>query len=258
MIILGEKLNSSIPSTLVAIQSKDDETLIFLCKKQAECGADFLDINTAIVGEEELSAMLHIIDLAQENTSCGIMLDSPNVDVIREAIGKIKNREIIINSITLDERHELISLAKEYNTGIVALPITEDGIPDNAEERFANAEKLIEILTAEGIPMDKIYIDVIIESLAVNGEAAKLAAETARLIREKYDEVHLTCGLSNISFGLPKRININTAIIPVLACAGVDSAIIDITGEKTRHAVISANALCGADEYCMDYIEEFR
>lgn len=259
MIILGEKLNSSIPSTLKAIQSGNDELIITLCKSQADCGADFLDINTAIAGEdEELSAMLHIIDLAQANTECGIMLDSPSVEVIMEAIKHIEGREIIINSITMDERHELIEVAKEYNAGIVALPISENGIPEFAEERFDNAKRLIKMLTAAGISMDKIYIDIIVESLAVNGNAAINAVETAKLIHAEFPDVHLTGGLSNISFGLPKRVNINTAFIPALMCAGVDSAIIDITNEKTRAAVISSRALCGLDEYCMDYIEEFR
>lgn len=257
MIILGEKLNSSIPSTLEAIQTGNDESLITLCKKQEECGAHFLDINTAIA-DDELSAMLHIIDLAQAHTNCGIMIDSPNVEVVREALTRVHDREIIINSITMDERHELIALAKEYNTGLVALPISENGIPEFAEERLENAKTLVKIITDGGVSADKIYLDIVVETLAVNGNAALNAIETARLIHAEFPDIHLTCGLSNISFGLPKRVNINTAFVPVLMCAGVDSAIIDITSEKTRAAVISARALCGQDEYCMDYLEEFR
>ncbi|MEG0614733.1 MAG: dihydropteroate synthase [Oscillospiraceae bacterium] len=258
MIILGEKLNSSIPSTLEAIQSGNDEKIITLCKLQEDAGANFLDVNTAIVGDEEISAMLHILEIAQANTSCGIMLDSPNVDVIKAVIGKIEGREIIINSITLDERHELISVAKAYNAGVVALPLTEDGIPDTAEERLENVKKLVEILTSEGIEMDKIYIDIIVESLAVNGNAATTAIKTCELVRENFPEIHITGGLSNISFGLPKRMNVNTAFISALVCAGLDSGIIDITSEKISAAVTSAEALCGKDEYCMNYIEKFR
>lgn len=257
MIILGEKLNSSIPSALAAINSEDDSALIALCVRQEECGADYLDINTAIA-DDELTAMQHIVNLALDNTDCGIMLDSPNPEIISEVIKTVKNRNVIINSITMDERHELIKTAKEYNAGIVALPMTEDGIPDNAEERFHNAEKLINLLNENGIENDKIFIDVIIESLAVNSEAAKTAIETTRLIRNRFEDVHITGGLSNISFGLPKRININTVMIPALMCAGLDSAIIDITSDKIRNTVISSSALCGEDEFCMNYIENFR
>ncbi|HOV41802.1 MAG TPA: dihydropteroate synthase [Oscillospiraceae bacterium] len=257
MIILGEKLNSSIPSTLEAINSKNDEYIISLCKKQEECGAHYLDINTALA-DDELEAMLYVLKLAQDNTECGIMLDSPNVEVVKEAIKHIKGRSIIINSITLDERHELIDTAKEYDAGLVALPLTEDGIPETPEERLENAKKLVEIVSAKGIEIDKLYIDIIVEALAVNGEAGKRAIETARLIRNEFPEVHLTCGLSNISFGLPKRVNINTAFIPALMCAGVDSAIIDITSERTQDMIAASKALCGIDEYCMEYIERFR
>lgn len=258
MIVLGEKLNSSIPSTLEAIQSGDDQALITLCTTQESCGAHYLDINTAIAGDDELSAMLHIIDLAQKHTSCGIMLDSPNAEVIREAIAHVQDRPIIINSITLDERHELIEVARKYDAGLVALPLSENGIPEFPEERLDNAKTLVELITEGGLPLDHIYLDLIAEALAVNGNAALNAIETARLIRREFPDIHLTCGLSNISFGLPKRVHINTAFIPALMSAGLDSAILDITNERTRAAVISSRALCGLDEYCMEYIEAFR
>lgn len=185
MIILGEKLNSSIPSTLEAINSKNDEQIISLCKKQEECGAHYLDINTALA-DDELEAMLYVLRLVQENTRCGIMIDSPNVEVVKEAIKHVKGRNIIINSITLDERHELIDTAKEYGAGLVALPLTEDGIPETPEERLENAKKLVEIVSAKGITLDNLYIDIIVEALAVNGEAGKRAVETARLIRNEF------------------------------------------------------------------------
>lgn len=259
MIILGEKLNSSIPSALELFCSNDGEKIAALCRRQEECGADYLDINTALT-DDETGMMISVIKIAQESTSCGIMLDSANPEVIAEASKCVElQRPLIFNSITLDERHELISLAAKRGAGIVALPMdSENGIPETPEERFENAKKLIELLETGGVARDKIFIDVIIETLAVNGEAAMCAVNTARMIRAAYPEVHLTCGLSNIAFGLPKRININTAMIPALACAGLDSAILDITSEKTRAAVIAARVLNGTDEYCMNYINEYR
>lgn len=259
MIILGEKLNSSIPSVLEIFNSGDDSKITEICRIQEERGANYLDINTALT-DDEVYMMKKIIAIAQENTSCGIMLDSSDPEVIIAASESIEaERPFIINSITLDERHELIALAKKRSAAIVALPIcSENGIPETPEGRFENAEKLIKILEENDISHDKIFIDVIIETLAVNGDAANCAINTALKIRSKYPNVHLTCGLSNISFGLPRRININTAIIPALACVGVDSAILDITNDKIRDAVITSRVLTGEDEYCMNYIEEYR
>lgn len=259
MIVLGEKLNSSIPSVLEIFQRGDEREIAQLCRLQEDKGADYLDINTALA-DDEISMMKKIIVIARENTSCGIMLDSSDPQIIIAAAEEVENeRPLILNSITLDERHELIALAASRSAGIVALPIdSENGIPETAEERFENARKLISLLGENGVAQDKIFIDVIIETLAVNGEAAMCAVNTARKIRTEYPGVHLTCGLSNISFGLPKRININAAMIPALACAGLDSAILDITNEKIRAAVIASRVLSGADEYCMSYIEEYR
>jgi 5-methyltetrahydrofolate--homocysteine methyltransferase len=106
MIIIGEKLNSSIPKTLTAFTSNDEVTVVELIKAQEQFGAQYLDINTSICKGEEKEKMEWVIRLMLEHSTCGIMLDSPSPELIKEVIGQVKGRPVIINSITLSERFE--------------------------------------------------------------------------------------------------------------------------------------------------------
>lgn len=259
MIIIGEKLNSSIPKTLEALKVRDEASIIKMINKQERCGADYLDINTAICGAEELNQLLWLIELVLSNSNCGIMLDSPSPDVIAHALQKVEGRNVIINSVTLTERiDELLPVIRQSGCGVVGLPIDEDGIPNSADKRFYNAQRLLERLGEEGIPSDRIYIDTLAEALAVGSENAKITLDTTRKIRQAQPKVHLTCGLSNISFGLPKRNNINTAFLAMAIYCGLDSAILDITTPAMRTMLASALAVNGEDEYCMEYISYIR
>ena len=148
MIIIGEKLNSSIPSIQTAMETRNKEE-IWKVIKNSENGADFLDVNTALLSNEE-DAMKWIIEMIMKNTDVGIMLDSPNPKVVQACIKDIKDRKVIINSVTLVDRQEYIDIALEYNAGIVALPI-DSRMPDTLEKRYENIDRLIELLTSRGI-----------------------------------------------------------------------------------------------------------
>jgi len=259
MIIVGEKLNSSIPKTYTAMVNNDMEYLTEVAISQAQSGAHYLDINTAICGKEELEKMLLIVDLVRANTNCGIMLDSPSPEIIKSVIPTLKNVDIIINSLTLCERlEELVPLVLEYNCGIVALPIDLDGIPNELNKKFNNCDKLIEVLTSRGIAEGKIYIDVLAQAVAFNDQSGLDAVKTIKHIKTFHPNVNTICGLSNISFGLPKRVNMNNAFLTLALYEGLDSAIMDITNLSTMKMLYAALAICGQDEYCLEYINALR
>lgn len=259
MIIIGEKLNSSIPSTLDAIQSGDAERIKSIILAQAEAGADFLDINTALCGENELSEMIRLIDMVREYTECGIVLDSPSTDIIASAIASAGDRPVILNSVTLTERiDELIPVALKYGASVIALPMDDDGIPEDAEKRTEIALKIVDKLTSAGVPKDKIYIDILVQSVAVEDTAAKCALETLVNLKKADPDVKTVCGLSNVSFGLPKRININSAFMNIAVWCGLDSAIFDPSSQAMMNALRASEAVCAMDEFCIEYIGQIR
>lgn len=258
MILIGEKLNSSVPRTFSAMQEQNAQGIVDLIRAQESAGAEYLDINTSLFGADEAEKMLWVVGLALEHSSCGIMLDSPNPAVIKEVIPHIKDRPVIINSVTLTERlEELLPVIKEYNASVVALPMGK-AMPQSLKERMENAARLLEIFRQNDIEDGKVYIDLIAEALSYNAESAGIAVEMARKMRKEYPKVHTVCGLSNISFGLPGRTYINNAFLSALIINGMDSAILDVTNKQTLTTVYAALALAGQDEFCMDYITYAR
>ena len=128
MILIGEKLNSSIPKTNEAMAKRDERYIIEMIKLQEACGAHYLDINTATAGPES-ELMRWIIGLVREHSSCGIMVDSCNVPVIEDALEAASGADVIVNSITATKRlHELAGIIKEKNVSVVCLPIDDAGI----------------------------------------------------------------------------------------------------------------------------------
>ena len=260
MLIISEKLNSSIPSVLEAFQTGNEAFLIDVIKKQEAAGAIYIDINTALLQEGEGEAMEYAIRLVKEHSSMGIMIDSPNVSVIEKGVEAAAGRNIIINSVTLTERiDELMPLLIEKpELSVVGLPIGSDGIPKTSEKRVQYAGELIQKLVANGISEERIYIDVLVEALAVGDQNAKVTLETLRLMKEHYPNVKTTGGFSNISYGLPKRMLLNTAFLAMAMYQGLDSAIMDPAPDSMKKSYRAITALLGQDEYCMDYIDEIR
>ncbi len=260
MLIISEKLNSSIPSVLEAFQKKDDKMLIELIKKQENAGATYIDINTAVLQDRELETMLYAIDLVKQHSNMGIMIDTPDVSVVHQAVKAAEGRSIIINSVTVSERiDELMDLLKSRSDiMVVGLPIPKEGIPHTAEERVRYAGEIIEKFAQNGIGEERIFIDVLVEALAVGDQNAAVCLETLRLLKETYPHVKTTGGFSNISFGLPKRMILNTAFLAMAMYQGLDSAIMDPVPDSMRKSYRAINALLGRDEYCMDYIDEIR
>jgi 5-methyltetrahydrofolate--homocysteine methyltransferase len=259
MIIVGEKLNSSIPRVFELMKEKNTEELKQIAIDQQNAGANYLDINTSIFREDEYDMLMYVLEIVLENTECGIMLDSPSAAVIEKAIKHVKERDLIINSITLQDRiDELLPIVKSYNTGVVCLPIDKDGIPKTTVKRLENSLELIKILTEAGIEKEKIYIDVLAETLAVESESAVTTINTISELRKKDAEVHIICGVSNVSYGLPKRTSINASFLTAAIFAGLDSGIVDITNEQIQSTIYTAQLVAGKDEYCMEYLGYIR
>ena len=259
MIIVGEKLNSSIPATLEALNAKDEATLIRLIQAQEKAGADYLDINTALCIHGEEESLIWLTQLAMKHSSCGIMLDSPSPQAITAAAAIVKDRPLILNSVTLTHRIDQIApLAKAIGAGVVGLPIDEKGIPEDAEARTDNALRLVKMLSDYGIAYEQIYIDVLAQAISVGSNNAISALHTLHRVKTYCPGVNTICGLSNVSFGLPGRVNINCAFLSGAYLAGLSSAILDITSPAIRKTLAAARALAGDDEYCLEYIGVIR
>lgn len=259
MVIIGEKLNSSIPGTLTAMEARDTDFVSKLAKAQAMCGANYLDINAAMCGDE-VETLIWAAKTAIEATNIPIMVDSPNPEAIAGVFGEMELKNCIINSVTLEEERlkSILPLVKEHQTGIVAMPISGGGMPKDADERVKNACELVAILNAEGISNSRIYVDMVVEAVGASWEAPSEALKAARTLRAQFPDLHLLAGLSNISYGLPIRKLINSAFLCCALTSGMDSAIMDATNKELILTARAAEAALGKDEFCMDYLTSYR
>lgn len=258
MILIGEKLNSSIPSTLTILENRDEAAVIALIEKQTRAGAHFLDVNASVCTDEQ-DTLLWVLGLIKAHSDCGIMIDTADTKVMAQGAKAAEGRELILNSATIDERfHEVTALAKETGASLVALPISLEGQAATLEERCANIDTLVGKLRDAGIPDGRIYLDVLVETLATNGDSAKTAIGAIAHVTAHYPEIKTTCGLSNISFGLPRRALINTAFVSAAVFAGLSSAILDPASPAMQDALAAAKVVAGQDDFCMDYITYLR
>ncbi|WP_288283929.1 dihydropteroate synthase [uncultured Anaerotruncus sp.] len=258
MILIGEKLNSSIPKTMEAFSAHDEAAVIGLIQAQADAGAEYLDVNTAICGGEELAAMLWVVALIREHSSCGIMIDTADPAVMAQAVQAAAGTPLILNSATLTDRFdEVTALAHSSGASVVGLPIDGE-MPHTLEEKCEKLAALVEKLRKAGLPDERIYADVLIETLATDGASAKNAVGAVQFMAQNYPDVRTTCGLSNISFGLPRRSLINSAFLSAAMMAGLSSAILDPGSPAMQAALAAAKVVAGQDDYCMDYITHIR
>lgn len=259
MIIVGEKLNSSLPKTLEALNHNDKNYLIELIKTQFEAGANYLYINTSLCGEDELQKAVELVSLTHEYSGCGIMIDSISPDVIKAAIVAAKRRPIIVKSVDLTNRADsILPIVKEAGISIVACPIDQDGIPNTLYHRVGNTKHLIDKILGHGISPSKLYIDVLAESLSASSDHAMLALHTLWEIKKLFPSVKTICNLSDISFGLPEPEYINSAFLAMAAAYKLDSAILDITLPTIQKSLYASLAVAGKDDYCMTYISHIK
>ena len=258
MIIIGEKLNGSIPSVAKAIAEKDADLIRERARMQAEAGATFLDVCASVEEAVEVETLKWMIDLVQEVTDTPICVDSPSARSCVAAIPFCK-RPGLINSVSLegDKIDTIFPVIADTDWECVALLCDNDGIPDSVERRMKIFFGIMEKAKQYGIAPSRLHIDPLVVTLGTDQTALTVFADCCRRIKYEYPEIHITSGLSNISFGLPVRKNINQAFMVLAMNAGMDSAIVDPTNKNMIGMIYATNALLERDESCLQYIDKF-
>ena len=260
MIVIGEKLNSSIPSTLEGLNGKNEDFVAGLAQRQGAAGAQYLDLNTGMCENESEMLVWAATAALKAAPECALMADSTSPEALRYLFEHVELKNAAINSVTLEEDRlsGVLPLVREFKTAIVGMPIHGDGIPKTAERRVENARRLIGILRENGSEDKDIYIDIVVEAAATGWDAPVKALDAAQALRGEFPDVHLLVGLSNVSFGLPRRGLINQTFLACAMARGVDAAIMDITNPTMKLHLRAAEMLLGRDEYCMEYLNAYR
>jgi len=260
LIIIGEKINSSINAVASAIAKADKQFIQQLAIDQVKAGVDYLDINAGTFLDREADLLAWLVAIIQEVIDdIPLCIDSPNPIALKKALA-VTDRKAIINSITLETlRYSgIVPLIREYKSAVIALCIEDSRIPSRAEHRLEIACRLVDKLTAEGMETGDIYIDVMAQPVGIDSMSGKVALDAVRAIRQCIPEVHVCCGLSNVSFGLPKRRILNQAFAGALLTAGIDTLFIDPFDKRLMSLLSAAQAILGQDRYCSNYLKDYR
>lgn len=263
MLIIGERINATNKSVAEAITKRDEEFVANLAKAQDTSGADFIDVNAG-TGQgslkDDVSAIEWLVEIVLSVTDKPLAIDSDSPAVIRAALAKYRGEKLIINSVNAErERLESIGpLVAERQAWVVALAMGEEGIPDSVEKRLAACELIMTQLTKLGMEAGQVFFDPLVLPLAVDGRQGKVTLKTLEQIKTRYPEAKTVMGLSNISYGLPKRPLVNRAFLLMAAYAGLDAVIIDPLDAKTMSLVKAADMLTGQDSSCRSYLRAHR
>jgi 5-methyltetrahydrofolate--homocysteine methyltransferase len=260
MIIIGEKINSTLKDVKAAIETGAAGFIQELAKKQTAAGAVYLDVNAGMFVHDEPEKLEWLIQTIQETIDTPFSFDSPNPKAIERALRVNQNGQPVINSITGEKARfdPILPLAVQYKTRIIALCMDDNGMPETVGERVTIGERLIAGLNQEGIPLDDIFIDPMVRPIGTGSHYGVVAIETIRAIKNEFPEVHIACGLSNISFGIPARKLMNQAFLIAAMTAGMDGAIMNPLDKQLMALLYAAEALLGIDDFCMNFIGKYR
>jgi 5-methyltetrahydrofolate--homocysteine methyltransferase len=260
MIIIGEKINGFIPSTLKAIEARDDAYIRELAEKQSTYGSSYIDVCAGTDPGVEHDTLEWLIGLVQETTDTPLSIDSSDVSTIIDML-PLANKPGLINSVSGEGEKcdKLFPIIADTAWNVVALTCDdENGIPTDPKIKAKIAGDIIEKATDAGISQERLFIDPLVTTLATTADALASFGDAVSIIKENYPNVHITSGLSNISYGLPYRRSINRVFLTLAMSKGMDSAIIDPIAEDMRAAIYATEALLGKDDYCMNYLTAFR
>ncbi len=258
MIIIGEKINGSIPSVGKAIAAKDEDFIKNLAIAQSEAGVDYIDV-CASVEEGELETMEWLINLVQEVTDTPIAVDSPSARVCAEAL-KFCKRPGLVNSVSMegDKIDVVFPVIADTEWECAALLCDDTGIPKSAEKRLEVFAEIMKRAKEYNIDPSRLHIDPLVEMLCTSEDGINMIVEVIREIKRQYPTIHVTGAISNISFNLPERRLVNQAFAVLAIDAGMDSLILDPLNKDLMGMIYATEALLGRDEYCMEYIGAYR
>ena len=256
MKIIGEKINGTRKRVARAIAERDGDFIKDLAVQQAEAGSTWLDVNAGTHPDQEPDDLIWLIEIIQPEVDLPLCLDSANSKALEIAIQKV-NKTPMINSISgePDRLENILPIVAEHSCEVIALAMGGQKIPETVEKRMEIVNTIMHATQAAGVPDNKVYVDTLAMTIATSSQSAVIACDTIRAVKEKYPEVHFTMGLSNISFGLPARKQINRGFLILAMQAGLDSAILNPLDEDLQAAIITTEMLLGRDRYCMDYIK---
>lgn len=254
--IVGERIN---PTGKKALQEQlrqgQLDLVVEMAEEQVEKGARILDVNMGMNGIDEKEMMLKAVQELTMTVDVPLSIDSSYVEVVEQAL-RIYPGRALINSISLEtEKFEkLIPIARKYGAMFILLPLSNEGLPKDLDEKIRIIDTIVASAKDHGLSTQDIVVDGLVATIGANKRAALEVFETIHYCKEELG-VATICGLSNISFGLPERVFVNTAFLTVAIFQGLTMAIANPSQTLLTNAALATDLLLNKEEADLRYIE---
>ena len=253
--VIGESINPTGKKRMkLAVAERDIDYIIDLAVSEEENGADALDVNVGVPGVSEAEFLPEVIESLQYATALPLVIDTSDPVAMERAL-RVYNGKPLINSVNgkKESMDAIFPLAKKYGGAIIALTLDENGIPKTADERVAIAKRIIVEAEKHGIDKKDLVFDPLAMTVCTDRSNALVTLEALRRIKSELC-AHTSLGVSNVSYGLPKREALNSTFLSMAAANGLSAAIINPASAQMMNTVVSLRALLGYDADFEAYI----
>ena len=256
--VIGERINPTGRKKFAEeLKNGDLSTVIVDLESQLAAGANMVDVNAGIPLVDEPELLASVLTLIQEQSDVPICIDSSVIEALEAGLAVYEGKALV-NSVTGEDDRlgEILPLVARHGAAVIGLANDETGIPETPQQRLEIATKIVSAAGDHGIPPEDVVIDPLAMTVGADTDAVTTTLQTIRLIRDELG-VNMCLGASNVSFGLPRRHELNAAFLPMAMAAGLTSAIMS-TAQVCVDAVRGADLLLGHDPWGASWIAEHR
>lgn len=263
MIIIGEKINATRKAVKSMILERRADLLIDLARQQAAAGATYIDINVGTgtgTQQDEIGAMQWAVSQVKSAVDKPICIDSADAQVLEAGLEACDGHGAMINSVKAEETYlaQVMPLAARYKVPLVSLAMDKKGIPRDTAGRLAACRMIAGHAASHNVPLENLYFDPLVLPIATDGKQAVVTLDTLTAIKAQLPEAKTVMGLSNVSYGLPGRTDLNAAFLHMALYAGLDAVIMDPLNQIMRQAALTGEAVVGRDRHFRKYTRALR
>lgn len=253
-VIIGERINPTGKKLFKeALRSNDLNYILNEGISQHKTGVSILDVNVGLPEIDEKAMLTKVVASLQAVSDLPLQIDTVDYSAM-EAAMRIYNGKPLINSVNgkKESMDAVFPLVRKYGGCIIAVTLDENGIPDSAHGRVEIAEKIITESAKYGIGKNEIIVDPLAMAVSSDSQSANITLEAVRILNAK--GIRTSLGVSNISFGLPSRADVNAVFYTMAMQCGLDCAIINPHSSEMMKVWHGFMALTGRDANCCGYI----
>jgi 5-methyltetrahydrofolate--homocysteine methyltransferase len=258
--IIGERINPSGRSNLrQALIEGNWEYVAGEARRQVEAGAEIIDINVGGKGIDEVVVLPQAARVVFEAVDVPLAIDTRIPAALEAALAVCPGRPLV-NSIGGEKKilAENLPIVAEHGLPVIVLCMGQEGIPKDAEGRLRVAGQVLEVAVQAGIQAEDVIFDPLVLTVGADDQAARVALETIRLLRQEFPRNNITGGTSNVSFGMPDRPAINASFLTAAAVLGMNLPITDPTNAQLRAALLIVDVLLGRDRRTRRFMQYVR